>query len=222
MKIRDIHQSGKRGLNVSMNGAFGQVSRTLAIPKISRTPKQTAVRFRLSLVAARWRALQETQRATWVAAAKLVPSNTRLGQNGALSGFLMFTKINCTLAQFGLDQVDAPPVRPQFTELAPQNLVISNTSGAIALKLTCPTSPGQNTIIRASAAVSQGREQWNDFRIIGMCPAPVQGSADITSLYTAVYGVPPAGTKVFVNVSLLVGGWESIPVAFWGIVPGSV
>ena len=219
MKILDIPQSGKRGLYVSMNGAFGQVSRALATPKISRTPKQTAVRFRLSRIAANWRALQETQRATWVAAAKLVPSDTRLGQNGPLSGFLMFTKINCALAQFGLDEVDAPPVRPQFTELAPQGLVISNTAGTIALKLTCPTSPGQNTIVRASAAVSQGREQWSDYRILGMCPTPAQGSADITSLYTARYGVPPVGTKVFVNVSLLVNGWESIPVAYWAIVP---
>jgi hypothetical protein len=216
-----LPESGKRGLNVSMNGAFGQVSRALATPKLSRTPKQTAVRFRLSRVAASWRALQETQRATWVAAAKSVPSNTRLGQNGPLSGFLLYTKINCTLAQFGMDQVNAPPVRPQFADLAPQNLVISNTSGAIALKLTCPTSPGLNTIVRASAAVSQGREQWNDFRILGMCPTPAQGSADITSLYTAQYGVPPVGTKVFVTVSLLVEGWESIPVAYWAIVPAS-
>jgi hypothetical protein len=60
------------------------------------------VRHRLGLVAARWRALQETERANWVAAAKSVASNTRLGQNGPLSGFLLFTKINCTLAQFGM------------------------------------------------------------------------------------------------------------------------
>ncbi len=108
-----------------------------------------------------------------------------------------------------------------FDDVAPQNLVISNTGGTVALKLTCPTSPGQNTIVRASAPVSQGREWWKDFRILGMCPTPAQGSADITSLYTAQYGAPPVGTKVFVNVSLLVDGWESIPVGFWGIVPAS-
>jgi hypothetical protein len=52
-----------------------------------------------------------------------------------------------------------------------------------------------------------------------MCPTPAQGAADITSLYTSQYGVPPVGTKVFVTVSLLMGEWESIPVTFWGIVP---
>jgi len=221
MKILDIPQSGKRGLNVSQNGAFGQVSRALAIPSNPRTPSQMSVRATLSRVAARWRALQEAQRVAWVAAAKEAKSNTRLGQNGPLSGFLLFSKINCTLAQFGQDQVDAPPAQPQFPDLAPQNLVITNTAGAIALKLTCPTSPGENTIVRGSAPLSQGRQTCSDFRVLGTCPAPAQGSANITSLYTARYGEPPIGKKVYVQVNQFVDGWESLPVTFWGIVPAS-
>ena len=51
---------------------------------------------------------QEAQRAAWMAAAKEAKSTSRLGQSGALSGFLLFTKINCTLAKFGQEQVDAP------------------------------------------------------------------------------------------------------------------
>ncbi len=38
MKILDIPQSGKKGLNVSMNGRYGQVRRTLVIPTNPRTP----------------------------------------------------------------------------------------------------------------------------------------------------------------------------------------
>jgi hypothetical protein len=221
MKILDIPQSGKRGLNVSQNGAFGQVSRALAIPSNPRTPSQMSVRSILSQVAARWRALQEAQRVAWVAAAKEAKSNTRLGQSGPLSGFLLFSKINCTLAQFGQEQVDAPPAQPQFPTLAPQSLAITNTAGAIALKLTCPTSPGEGTIVRGSAPISQGRQTCSDFRVLGTCPAPVQGSANITSLYTARYGVPPVGKKVYVQVNQFVNGWESLPVTFWGIVPAA-
>ena len=145
MKILDIPQSGKRGLNVSQAGQFGQISRTLAIPANPRTPSQMGVRTILSRVAASWRSLEETQRAAWMAAAKEAKSNTRLGQNGNLSGFLLFAKINCTLAQFGQDQVVAPPAQPQFPDLAPQNLVIANTAGVITLKLTCPGDPGRRT-----------------------------------------------------------------------------
>ncbi len=219
MKILDIPQSGKRGLNVSQAGQFGQISRTLVIPANPRTDAQMSVRDNLSRVAASWRALTETQRAEWMATATAVKSTSRLGQNGALSGFQLFTKINCTLAQFGQDQVDTPPLRPQFPDLAPQNLVITNTAGVVTLKLTCPANPGQNTIVRGSKAVSQGIEVCKDFRILGVCPTPSAGSADITSLYTARYGAPKAGTKVYVQVNQVVDGWESLPRTYSAIVP---
>ena len=219
MKILDIPQSGKRGLNVSQKGQFGQISRTLAIPSNPRTTAQMTIRDNLSRVAAKWRKLTETQRAEWMAAASAVKSTSRLGQNGTLSGFQLFTKINCTLAQFGQDQVDAPPVRPEFPDLAPQDLVITNTDGVVALKLDCPADPGQNTIVRGSKPVSQGIEVCKDFRILGTCPAPVAGVADITSLYTARYGVPQVGTKVYVQVNQVVDGWESLPRTYSAIVP---
>ena len=122
----------------------------------ARHPRQPAhrradgVRAILSRVAARWRALQEAQRDAWMAAASEDKSNSRLGQSGPLSGFQLFAKINCTLAQFGQEQVDAPPARRSSPTWRRQSLVITNTGGAIALKLTCPTSPGENTIVRGS------------------------------------------------------------------------
>ena len=175
----------------------------------------------LTKVSARWRALQEPQRAAWMAAAKEAKSNSRLGQSDTLSGFLLFTKINCTLAKFGQDQVDAPPARPQFPDLAAQGLVITNTNGVIALKLTCLGDPGENTIVRGAAPLSQGREICSDFRVLGTCPTPVAGSADITALYTARYDVPPVGKKVYVQANQFVDGWEDLPVSFWAIVPAT-
>jgi hypothetical protein len=115
--------------------------------------------------------------------------------------------------------VDTPPLRPEFPDLAPQNLVITNTAGLVALKLTCPTDPGQTTIVRGSKPVSQGVEVCKDFRILGMCPAPVAGASGITGLYTAHYGVPKAGTKVYLQVNQVVDGWESLPRTYSAIVP---
>jgi hypothetical protein len=68
MKILDIPQSGKRGLNVSQASPFGQASRTLAIPANPRTAAQMSVRAILGRVAASWRALQEAQRTAWMCA----------------------------------------------------------------------------------------------------------------------------------------------------------
>ena len=87
--------------------------------------------------------------------------------------------------------------------------------------MTSPTNAVENTIIRASAPVSQGRETCGDFRTIGTYPVPVGGSADITSLYTARFGAPPVAKKVYLRINQFVGGWESLPTTFWAIVPAS-
>ncbi len=41
--------------------------------------------------------------------------------------------------------------------VAVQNLVITNVGGLVALGLTCPGDPGDNTVVRASAPQSLGR-----------------------------------------------------------------
>jgi hypothetical protein len=219
MKILDIPQSGKRGQNISMGGRYGQVSRSVAVAENPATASQLTIRRILRKVSAQWRALTETQRAAWIAAAQQTKTRTRLNQNGALTGAQLFNKINCTLALFGEDQVVAPPPAPQFPDLAPQNLAITNTAGVIALKLGCPSSPGENTIVRASAPVSAGWSKCGSYRILGVCPTPTAGAADITGLYTARFGVPAVGTKVFVTVTQIVNGWEDIPAKFFAIVP---
>ena len=91
----------------------------------------------------------------------------------------------------------------------------------VALKLSCPTDPGDNTIVRGSKPVSQGVEVCKDFRILGACPAAVEGSADITGLYTVRYGAPKVATKVYVQVNQFVDGWESLPRTYSAIVPTS-
>ncbi len=61
----------------------------------------------------------------------------------------------------------------------------------------------------------------NDLRVIGTCPAPAQGSSNITTLYTAKFGAPAPGTKVFVQVNQMVGGYETLPVEFSAVVPAN-
>ena len=219
MKIMDIPRSGKEGLNVSMSGRYGQVRRALVIPPNRRTAAQLGVREIFTGVAKRWRALTQVQRDAWIAVAETQKSKSRLGQSGPLTGSQLFVKVNATLAQFGQAEVDVPPAVPSFPDLAPVGLVITNAAGVVALKLTCLGDPGENTIVRASAPQSAGRQVCNDLRVVGTCPAAVAGAADITALYTGRYGVPAVGTKIFVRVNQFVDGYEDIGSEFFGIVP---
>ena len=52
-----------------------------------------------------------------MAAGKDTKSSSRLGQSGTLSGFLLFSKVNCTLAQLGSNPVDAPTERQSLSIL---------------------------------------------------------------------------------------------------------
>ena len=133
----------------------------------------------------------------------------------------LFIRVNCKLALFGLEPLNTPPTPPVFPELAPQNLVITNTAGVIAVRLLCPADPGDNTVLRASPPRSVGVGICREFRIIGMCPAPVAGSADITALYTACFGPPPVGRRIFLRASTMVSGFESLSREFRARVPAA-
>jgi hypothetical protein len=219
MKILDIPQSGKRGLNVSQNGRYGQISRIYVVPSNPQTEAQMNVRDVFARLARGWDALTDPQRAAWVAAGATHMTKTRCGTNGPMTGLQFFLQINANLVLLGQEQVDAPPAAPTIPALAPQGLVITNTAGAIALKLTCPADPGDSTVIEGSAPQRAGVGNCTNFRVLGVCPAPAQGAADVTSIYVTRYGQPAVGTKVFVRCHVMVDGVAGVRRTFSALVP---
>ena len=221
MKIQDIPQTGKLGLTVTWPGRNGLIRRILVTPANPRSDRQLAVRDLLAQQTRRFDALTDAQQDAWIVAAAGYQSTHSLGQSGPLTGLQLFVRINCKLGLLGQNPVDVPPVSPQFPNLAPQNLVITNTAGVVAVKLTCPTAPGENTLLRASPPQNSAVRACRNFRIIGTCPAPAQGSADITALYVADFGTVPVGKRLFVQASTMVDGFESLPRQFQARVPAA-
>jgi hypothetical protein len=221
MKILDVPQTGKLGLTVTFPSRNALIRRTLVTPANPNTAAQLRVRSAFTQQAHRYDTLTQAQQDAWVAAAGQYQSRASLGQSGPLTGLQLFVKINSLLAQLGQDVVDAPPALPLFGNVAPQNLVITNTGGAIAVKLTCPTSPGQNTLLRSAAPQHSGVRRAPSMVILGMCPTPAQSSADITSLYVAKFGVAPVGSRLFVQANLVTDGWQGPKAQFSAVVPAS-
>jgi len=221
MKIQDIPQVGKLGLTVTWPARNGLVRRILVTPKNPRTDRQLEVRELLVQQARRFDALTDAQQDAWNVAANGFQSRPTLGQSGPLTGLQLFVRINCKLGLLGQDAVDAPPVAPQFPSLAVQSLVITNTAEVIAVKLACPSNPGESTVLRASPPQNSAIRACRNFRIIGICPAPTDGSADITALYTAEFGAVPVGKRLFVQASTMVNGFESLPRQFQARVPAA-
>ena len=221
MKILDIPQSGKRGLYVSQNGRYGQISRALVIPTNPRTTAQLLVRSFLASFASKWATLTQAQRNAWIAAAKQRQSKPRLGQSGPLTGIQLYTKINCSLLIIGGDEVSAPPAAPAFGLLPVSGLTITNAAGVITLKLTTTGSPADGTMLRGAPPCSQGRNSAPEVVFLGTLDSPVNNAVDISTTYKAKYGSPPVGKKVFVRVNQNIDGWEDLPHQFSAIVPAA-
>ena len=209
-------------MTVSQGGRYGRISRAFVVPANPRTAAQTGARRAFAKAAARWRSLAEDARNAWRMAAAVQNTLPRPGQTSRLTGRQLFMKINCSLAMLGLEPVSAPPPFPRFPDNPVGALASTNAGGVIRLELACPSTPAAHTTVRAAAPCSPGRASCDDCRFVGVLPAPAQGSCDITSLYTARYGSPPVGTKVFVRVNQNVNGWEDMPVEASAIVPGAV
>jgi hypothetical protein len=89
----------------------------------------------------------------------------------------------------------------------------------LALKLACPLPPGSTLLIRASAPLPSGRRACDKFRLLGTCPAPGTGLADLTALYAARFGLPKPNQRIFLQVSLFADGWVSKPTTIHARVP---
>ena len=220
-KIINIPISGKVGLNVDMPGRYGQVRRNWVIPSNPQTALQMGVRQRLQTAITGFLGLTQSQQNAWNTAAAAQNTRSRLGTSGPMTGLQLYVKLNTTLAMLGQEAIDAPPGLTVLGAPAPQSLVITNTGGVIAIKLTCPTSPGENTVIRAAAPVTSAVRATPPLKLIGTCPAPALGSSDITSLYTAAFSEPAVGKQLFVGAQVMVNGYLGFMSVFSAVVPTS-
>ena len=218
-KKLDVPQSGKVGVTVNVATRYGQIQRQYVKPRDPKTAAQMNIRSNLARISARWRALTEEQRGAWMLAAQDAHSRPRLGKSARLTGCQLFIKINCARAALRLDQLDEPPGLPKFDVNPVGELAITNTGGAIALTLSVSGTPGEHTVVSGAAPCSAGKYFVRHFNILGFLPEPVGGVSDITNLYVSRYGVPKAGTRVWIRTQQHINGWEDLPKQTSAIVP---
>ena len=219
MKIIDVPQTGKIGLQVSFQSRYGLVRRARVIPKQPNTFAQLQVRANLTRAAAGFDHLTTAQQDAWNTAAAKHKSKASLGQSGPLTGLQLFVKINTNLTFLGQESVIVPPAVPAFDAVSPQSLQVVLVLGVPKITLTCPTSVGENTVISACAPTNSGVRRAPQLKILGTCPAPAQGSANITDLYVAMFGVPALGSRIFASAHLMTDGWTSPTSLYSGLVP---
>jgi hypothetical protein len=219
MRILDIPQSGRCGTFVSVRTRYGQIRRRYAVPRKSPSPAQRRIRSAFGRVVALWRGLTDAQRATWTPAGKNTSSQPCLGQSGSLPGYVLFMKLNATLIYQGLPPALTPTERPRFDASQIGELVVTNTGGAIDLKLSVPSAPTARILVLGTHPRSAGVTFAKHFTVLGVLPPAEAGYSNITDLYVARYGKPSVGTRVFIRTRQLLDGWEDAPKQTAAIVP---
>lgn len=210
MKILDVPQSGSVGGVTSSRNRYGQYRRSRATPVNPNSSAQGAVRARLAAAAAQWRQLTANQRAGWTGLAQGINRTDSLGQSASLTGFSAFCSINQTLQNCGSAMVlDAPAMS---TPDALSTLVVTLTAAAFSLAYTpTPLPVGAKLIVYCSPQRSAGRAFESDFRLVLVGGAAGASPLDIKAAYTAKFGVPVLGNRIFIRARVALGGFLSGP-----------
>lgn len=211
MKISSIPKSGRKGAVMYFNGRYGKVARGHVCPRNPRTPAQQYHRNNVRAVSGRWRTMTAEQQAAWCVAAAKEDYVTETGRCVRLNGQNLFVRLNTRRADLGLAQFDLPPAKPVFGDNPVVELAITNTGGETTLKLRLSGPPAQYLLVQGSRPVGTGVRCVQHFPFLGLLPPPIDGWSDITELYVARFGVPKAGTAIWIRICQHIDGWTDVP-----------
>lgn len=208
MKILDVPQSGSMAGTTSSRNRYGQYRRTRAIPVNPGSAAQVAVRNRMSVNAAAWRALTDAQRAGWEDLALQMNRTDALGQGYTLNGFGAYVSVNNNNLAAGNAVVSAAPALVTPSTVTTVTLTLTSASFSVAYTPT-PLSSGQRLFVYASPQRAAGRAYESDYRLIHVSAAAAASPADCLAAYTNRLGVPVVGNRIFLAVAVYQGGFRS-------------
>jgi hypothetical protein len=165
----------------------------------------------MSAAAAAWRTLTDAQRAGWSTLGDSMTRNDALGQSYTLTGFQAYCSVYTNLLNIGGAILsDAPALA---TPSALTSATITTTGGTLSLAYTpTPLPAGAKLMVFAGPGRSAGRGFEGDYRLTHVSAAAAASPANILADYTAKWGVPVVGRKIFFSLQVSVGGFTSGPL----------
>jgi hypothetical protein len=210
MKFLDVPRSGSHASITSSRNRFGQYVRNRATPVNPNTPAQANQRARMSTNAAGWRALTDAQRAGWLSLGAMISRTDALGQTYTLNGFMAYCSINNNLLQAGDSIVSAAPALTTPPDLITATVTLTAAAFSIAYTAT-PLAAAVRLYVFASPQNSAGRKFNGDYRLIAVTAAAAASPANVLAAYTAKFGVPVAGNRIFMSLGTQQAGFRGSP-----------
>jgi len=210
MKFLAEPRSGSyQGITSSRN-RFGQYVRSRATPVQPNTPAQLNQRSRMSLNAAAWRTLTDNQRAGWLSLGLLMTRTDSLGQTYTLNGFLAYLSVNSNLLDAGESTIPNAPYLSTPTDLLTATVTLSAVAFSVAYTAT-PLGTGERLFVWASPQASAGRKFNGDYRLLAVSASAAASPANVLAAYTARFGVPVVGNRIFLSLQTHFNGFLGTP-----------
>lgn len=189
--------SGKIGGHVASRNRGGAYFRTKVTPINPQSADQSSVRAAFTAAAKRWRDLTSTQRAAWNAAVTNFASTDIFGDIKNPSGFNLYMKLNQNLFAANGNVIDEPPLPTAVTGPTLLTAVPDASSQLFPLTFTGPTADETDTIVLATAQLSQGKSfVKNEFRQVSVIPGGGTSPLAFGAAYVAKFGALVEGTKI--------------------------
>lgn len=211
MKFLAEPRSGSQAGTTSSRNRFGQYTRNRSTPVNPRSTQQGVVRARMSANAAAWRTLTAAQRAGWSDLGASMTRTDSLGSTYTLNGFMAYCSVNNNQVAAGnAILTDAPALVTPPTILT---AVVTLTAAAFSVAYTVtPLGAGARLFSFVSPQRSAGRAFEADLRLLSVSAAAAASPAVLTTAYTAKFGVPVVGNRIFMSFTTYQGGFQSGPL----------
>jgi hypothetical protein len=220
MKIKASPRTGRISNAVAYVSRFGVCMRELVTPRDPKTPAQARMRTLFGAASQGFGlTLSEPQRERWVLAALAVPSTPSLGEYSNLSGQQLCTKINSTLQFLGQPPVAEPPLPVVFTPNPVGALsIVNDPPDGVRLLLNAGPA-AEDLMLFGQPPCNAGRMKHRRVYYLGLAGPATNGQCDITTAYTARFGQPAPGQKVFILTCQTKNGWKAQDHVTSAIVP---
>ena len=220
MKLLATPRTGSLGRETFYQSPFGLCARERTVPSDKPSNRKAAARSHFGVSSREWGVkLTEAQRQRWNTAALNVPSQPWMGQYSHLSGQQFCVQINSTLRCIGQAPVLEPPAPVVFAPNPVTGLeIVNDAEEGVRLWLNVGTV-NEDIMVFGQPPCSAGRMKHRRVYYLGLLGPASNGQSDITALYTARFGQPTPGQKVFIVTSQTKNGWKGVESVFSVIVP---
>jgi hypothetical protein len=210
MKFLGNTSSGSQGGETYSHNRFGQYVRRRAVPVQPRTAAQLAVRSRMANNAAGWRLLTDAQRAAWESLGTQITRTDAVGKTYTFNGFMTYCSVNNNREAAGDATVSAPPALVTPPTIATATLTLTSASFSLAYTAT-PLATGVRLFVFASPQQSAGRSFNGNYRLIAVTAAAAASPAVVLTAYSAVFGAPVTGMRIFLSLQTYEAGFLNTP-----------